>query len=57
MSIVGHSAVREFWMRMQAASQGQQRPPQFLSTHPSDETWIRQLEGWMPEALAEYKPR
>jgi len=39
-------------MRVPAASQGQQRPPQFLSTHPSDETRIRQLEGWMPEALA-----
>ena len=51
------SAARDFWVRMQEASKGQQRPPQFLSTHPSSETRIQQLEGWMPEALAEYKPR
>jgi metalloendopeptidase OMA1, mitochondrial len=49
------SAARDFWVRMQGAK-GQQQP-QFLSTHPSSETRIKQIEGWMPEALAEYKPR
>jgi metalloendopeptidase OMA1, mitochondrial len=51
------AAAPEFWARMLEASKGQQRPPQFLSTHPSDETRIQQLKEWMPEALAEYKPR
>ena len=49
------SAARDFWVRMQGAKGPQQ--PQFLSTHPSSETRIKQIEGWMPEALAEYKPR
>lgn len=29
---------------------------EFLSTHPLDETRIKQLEQWMPEALAEMPP-
>ncbi|HET7343282.1 MAG TPA: M48 family metallopeptidase [Methylomirabilota bacterium] len=51
------SAARDLWVRMQEAAKGQQRPPQFLSTHPSAETRIQQIEAWLPEALAEYKPR
>jgi Zn-dependent protease with chaperone function len=31
-------------------------PPEFMSTHPSDETRIRNLNAWMPEALGYYKP-
>lgn len=42
-----------FWSRM--AAKGGQKPPQFLSTHPSDETRISQLRGWMPKAQALYK--
>jgi predicted Zn-dependent protease len=38
-----------FWERMAAASRGQS-PPQFLSTHPSHETRIRDLQRWMPDA-------
>lgn len=45
----------EFWKRMSAGSNGQ-KPPEFLSTHPSDETRIAQLQNWMPEALKYYKP-
>ena len=44
-----------FWQRMSAASQGQ-KPPEFLSTHPSDENRIAKLEALMPEALSYYKP-
>ena len=44
-----------FWKRMAAASAGQ-KPPEFLSTHPSDENRIARLEGFMPEALSYYKP-
>jgi metalloendopeptidase OMA1, mitochondrial len=51
------SAARDLWMRMQEAAKGQQRPPAFLATHPSAETRIQQIDGWMPEALAEYRPR
>jgi predicted Zn-dependent protease len=43
------------WRRMEAASQGN-RPPEFLSTHPSEGTRIAQLEKYMPEALKYYKP-
>lgn len=41
------------WERMETASAGQ--PPEFLSTHPSHGTRIKQLQEWMPEALALYK--
>lgn len=50
-------AARDLWMRMAAAAQGASRPPEFLSTHPSEETRIKQIEGWMPEAMKYYKPR
>lgn len=42
------------WQRMeQMAGSGQ--PPEFLSTHPSHETRIKQLQEWMPEALQHYE--
>jgi predicted Zn-dependent protease len=43
-----------FWQRMSAA--GGANPPEFLSTHPSDETRLRKLEKFMPEALKYYTP-
>jgi len=44
-----------FWERMAAASSGQ-KPPEFLSTHPSDETRIKQIKNeYLPEALKYYK--
>ena len=42
-----------FWQRM--AAQSTNKPSEFLSDHPSDETRIRQIQGWMPEALKYYK--
>ncbi|HEY9115824.1 MAG TPA: M48 family metallopeptidase [Bacteroidales bacterium] len=42
-----------FWERMAQMSNGQ-KPPQFLSTHPSDETRIANLNKWMPEAMKYY---
>jgi len=42
-----------FWERMSAG--GGQAPPEFLSTHPSDETRIRKLNEHMPEALSYYR--
>lgn len=43
-----------FWERM--ASSGGQKPPELLSTHPSDETRIKDLKAFMPEAKKYYKP-
>jgi len=50
-------AARELWVRMAEASKGRSKTPEFLSTHPSEETRIKQIEGWLPEALQHYKPR
>ncbi len=41
-----------FWERMSNA--GGAKPPEFLSTHPSDETRIRKLKQFMPEAMKYY---
>ena len=43
-----------FWSRMAASGSG--APPEFLSTHPSDETRIRELRRHMPEAMGYYRP-
>ena len=43
----------KFWERMSAGSGG--APPEFMSTHPSDETRIRELNERMPEALGYYQ--
>lgn len=45
-----------FWQRM-AAQSGGQKPPELMSTHPSDERRIADLEAYMPEALKYYKPQ
>jgi predicted Zn-dependent protease len=45
-----------FWKRMGSLSAAGQKPPEFLSTHPSDETRISKLEVLMPQALKYYKP-
>lgn len=39
------------WERMGEISKGKQ-PAEFMSTHPSHETRIKQFQEWMPEALA-----
>ncbi|MGV3557008.1 M48 family metallopeptidase [Larkinella arboricola] len=43
-----------FWGRMAKAGSGQ-KPPEFLSTHPSDERRIRDLEKQMPDAMKYYQ--
>jgi metalloendopeptidase OMA1, mitochondrial len=42
-----------FWRRM--SESGGSQPPEFASTHPSHESRIRDLESFMPQALAEYE--
>jgi predicted Zn-dependent protease len=48
-------AAVEFWQRM--ANLGGQKPPEILSTHPSDEKRINDLKAFMPEAKKYYKPQ
>ena len=43
-----------FWGRMAQLSGGS-APPEFLSTHPSDEHRIREIERFMPDALAAWQ--
>lgn len=49
-------AALALWQRMAAQSRGKAKPPEFLSTHPADETRIKEIERWLPEALSYYRP-
>ena len=42
-----------FWQRMAASSQG--APMEFMSSHPSDATRIRNIQKWIPEAMKYYQ--
>lgn len=44
-----------FWGRMAKAGGGGNKPPEFLSTHPSDQRRIRDLQALLPEAMKYYK--
>jgi predicted Zn-dependent protease len=47
-----------FWQRFQSYNQSRGgSTPWFLRTHPLDATRIRQIQNWLPEARAEYRPR
>jgi predicted Zn-dependent protease len=56
MAMAGYDPAEapKFWERMSSMSSGQQ-PPEFLSTHPSHDTRISDLKGWIPEAMGYYK--
>ena len=56
MAIAGYDPAEaaELWKRMKANSGGQ-APPEFLSTHPSNDTRINNLTEWAPMAKAEAK--
>jgi predicted Zn-dependent protease len=52
-------AAVQFWQRFAQfnAQNGGSGTPTFLRTHPTDATRIEQLQQWMPEARAQYKPQ
>ena len=56
MAIAGYNPneAAELWKRMKANSGGQ-APPEFLSTHPSNDTRISNLQNWAPKAKSEAK--
>ncbi len=43
-----------FWKRMAKVAEGKQKPPQILSTHPTDAGRIAELEKLMPKAMKYY---
>lgn len=53
MALAGYDPAEapDLWRRMKEA--GGAGPPEFLSTHPSPDTRIQNLEKWAPEAKAE----
>jgi predicted Zn-dependent protease len=55
MAMAGYNpnAAVDFWTRMSQSSGP--KPPEFLSTHPSDETRIADIKKHLPEALKYYK--
>jgi len=57
MAMAGYNpqSATSFWNRMASASQSGQKPPEFLSTHPSDATRIAQIQKYLPEAQQYYK--
>ena len=40
----------EVWVRMSERSSSKKAPPQFLSTHPSNQSRIQTLRAYLPEA-------
>ena len=55
MTIAGYNPQNAitFWQKMNANSQT--RIPEFMSSHPSHETRIKDLTKWVPEVLKQYR--
>ncbi|MCZ6520086.1 MAG: M48 family metallopeptidase [Bacteroidetes bacterium] len=58
MALAGYDphTAPKFWERMSEMSGGE-APPEFLSTHPSHDTRISDLNVWIPEAMKYFKKR
>ncbi len=59
MSMAGYdpNEALTFWQRMAAQKKGE-APPEFMSTHPADQTRIEEIKQELPEALKYYhKPK
>lgn len=56
MALAGYNPEKavEFWERMSANKSG--KVPEFISTHPSDETRIKKIKEFLPQALKYYHP-
>jgi predicted Zn-dependent protease len=56
MAMAGYDPAQApvFWERMAAQNPGG-APPEFLSTHPSDETRLRKIRELVPEAMKYYR--
>ena len=56
MAIAGYNpdGAIAFWQRMDAREKGAS-PPEFLSTHPSNDTRIADIQQHLPEARKYYK--
>jgi predicted Zn-dependent protease len=59
MAMAGYnpSTAVGFWQRMAQASSASAKPPAFLSTHPTDESRIAQIQRDLPEAMKYYKAK
>ena len=58
MAIAGYDPVHavSFWQRM-ASLKNSASPPEFLSTHPSDETRIKDIQNLIPKAMEYYRSK
>ncbi|MGD9974317.1 MAG: M48 family metallopeptidase [Desulfatirhabdiaceae bacterium] len=45
----------DFWQRMAQQKGDKQKPPEFLSTHPSDQKRIENIQNLIPEAMTYYR--
>ena len=54
MAVYNPQEAIPFGERMAAA--GGAKPPEFLSSHPSDETRIANIKSYMPQAMEYYRP-
>jgi Putative Zn-dependent protease, contains TPR repeats len=41
--------------RMKESNKGKE-PPEFMSTHPSSENRIKNIQGWLNEIIIKYPP-
>jgi predicted Zn-dependent protease len=57
MAMAGYNPSNAYhvWERMAAASGGG-KPPEILSTHPSDATRMKNMKEFLPQAMKYYKP-